>query len=162
MNSHASATKIPGVPARRPLGIVSLPVLVPPPFSCGQFAPTFTDGSSPALSRHDRINVKEVFRFAVTNFREVIEDAMTKTNLMAQSVGQVVCHQSNVRIIKAALQKCFVASTDHGVIAFVGHASIHRVHDPHGSPRCGKFGAAAFDFAVVPYEASKTHDVLAR
>lgn len=52
-----------------------------------------------------RMNGKEVFRFAVTKFREVIEDAFAKTGLSPDDVSQVVCHQSNVRIIDAAREK---------------------------------------------------------
>jgi 3-oxoacyl-[acyl-carrier-protein] synthase-3 len=48
---------------------------------------------------------REVFKFAVTKFREVIEDAMAKTGLKVDDVGQVVCHQSNARIIEAAREK---------------------------------------------------------
>ncbi len=64
-----------------------------------------SDADNPIRLGSLRMNGKEVFRFAVTKFREVIEDAMSKTNLTAESVGQVVCHQSNVRIIEAAREK---------------------------------------------------------
>ncbi len=52
-----------------------------------------------------RMNGKEVFKFAVTKFREVIEDALLKTNLSPDQVSQFVCHQSNIRIIDAAREK---------------------------------------------------------
>ncbi len=52
-----------------------------------------------------RMNGKEVFRFAVTKFKEVIEDAFTKTGLTPDDVSQVVCHQSNIRIIDSAREK---------------------------------------------------------
>ena len=52
-----------------------------------------------------RMDGKEVFRFAVTKFREVMEDALAKTGLTAETVGQIICHQSNVRIIDAAREK---------------------------------------------------------
>jgi 3-oxoacyl-[acyl-carrier-protein] synthase-3 len=48
---------------------------------------------------------REVFKFAVSKFREVIEDAMAKTGLAVEDIGQVVCHQSNARIIEAAREK---------------------------------------------------------
>ena len=48
---------------------------------------------------------REVFKFAVTKFREVIEDAMAKTGLKVDDIGQVICHQSNARIIEAAREK---------------------------------------------------------
>jgi 3-oxoacyl-[acyl-carrier-protein] synthase-3 len=52
-----------------------------------------------------RMNGKEVFRFAVTKFKEVMEDAFAKTGLTPDDVSQVICHQSNVRIIDAAREK---------------------------------------------------------
>ena len=52
-----------------------------------------------------RMNGKEVFRFAVTKFKEVIEDAFKKTNLTPADVSQVICHQSNIRIIDSAREK---------------------------------------------------------
>ncbi len=48
---------------------------------------------------------REVFKFAVSKFREVIEDAMAKTGLKVDDIGQVICHQSNARIIEAAREK---------------------------------------------------------
>lgn len=52
-----------------------------------------------------RMNGREVFRFAVTKFREVIEDALAKTGLTVDDISQFVCHQSNIRIIDAAKEK---------------------------------------------------------
>lgn len=52
-----------------------------------------------------RMHGKEVFRFAVTKFREVIEEALRATNLRPEDVSQFVCHQSNRRIIEAAMDK---------------------------------------------------------
>ncbi|MFZ9880179.1 MAG: beta-ketoacyl-ACP synthase III [Phycisphaerales bacterium] len=52
-----------------------------------------------------RMNGKEVFRFAVTKFKDVMEDAFAKTGLTPDDVSQVICHQSNVRIIDAAREK---------------------------------------------------------
>ena len=55
-----------------------------------------------------RMNGKEVFRFAVTKFKEVMEDAFSKTGLTPEDVSQVICHQSNVRIIDAAREKLHI------------------------------------------------------
>lgn len=52
-----------------------------------------------------RMNGREVYRFAVTKFREVIEDALEQTGLAIDDVSQFVCHQSNIRIINAAKEK---------------------------------------------------------
>ena len=52
-----------------------------------------------------RMNGREVYKFAVNKFRQVIEDALEKTGLKACDVAQFVCHQSNVRIIDAAKER---------------------------------------------------------
>ncbi|MCE2885198.1 MAG: ketoacyl-ACP synthase III [Planctomycetaceae bacterium] len=63
------------------------------------------DRDNPIRLGYLRMNGKEVFRFAVTKFKEVIEDAFAKTGLTPDDVSQVICHQSNVRIIDAAREK---------------------------------------------------------
>jgi len=52
-----------------------------------------------------RMHGREVFRFAVTKFREVIEEALTATKLTPAQVSQFICHQSNRRIIESAIEK---------------------------------------------------------
>jgi 3-oxoacyl-[acyl-carrier-protein] synthase-3 len=52
-----------------------------------------------------RMQGREVFKFAVNKFRETIEDALEQTGLAVDDVSQFVCHQSNARIIKAAVDK---------------------------------------------------------
>jgi 3-oxoacyl-[acyl-carrier-protein] synthase-3 len=52
-----------------------------------------------------RMNGREVYKFAVTKFQEVIKDALEKTGLTVDQVSQFVCHQSNVRIIDAAKER---------------------------------------------------------
>lgn len=52
-----------------------------------------------------RMNGREVFRFAVTKFRETVEDALAGTGLGVDQIAQFVCHQSNQRIIEAAREK---------------------------------------------------------
>jgi len=64
-----------------------------------------SDADNPIRLGKIRMNGREVFRFAVTKFREVLEDAMRHTNLTPDSVGQVICHQSNLRIIEAARER---------------------------------------------------------
>lgn len=63
------------------------------------------DRDSPIPFCKLRMEGREVFKFAVNKFREVIEDAMRKTGLKVDDIGQVICHQSNVRIIDAAREK---------------------------------------------------------
>jgi len=52
-----------------------------------------------------RMNGREVYKFAVNKFREVIEDALAQTGLTVDDVAQFVCHQSNLRIIESAMEK---------------------------------------------------------
>ena len=52
-----------------------------------------------------RMDGREVYRFAVNKFREVIEEALTSTGLAVDDVAQFICHQSNVRIIDSAKEK---------------------------------------------------------
>lgn len=52
-----------------------------------------------------RMNGREVFRFAVTKFREVIEEALQSSGLTPDDVSQFICHQSNIRIIDAAIER---------------------------------------------------------
>ncbi|MDY7108886.1 MAG: beta-ketoacyl-ACP synthase III [Planctomycetota bacterium] len=52
-----------------------------------------------------RMSGQEVFKFAVSKFREVITEGLKETGLSVDDISQFVCHQSNVRIIDAAKQK---------------------------------------------------------
>jgi 3-oxoacyl-[acyl-carrier-protein] synthase-3 len=63
------------------------------------------DRANPIRLGYLRMEGREVFKFAVTKFREVIEDAMAKTGLRNEDIGQVICHQSNLRIIEAARER---------------------------------------------------------
>jgi 3-oxoacyl-[acyl-carrier-protein] synthase-3 len=76
-----------------------------------------------------RMDGKEVFRFAVTKFREVMEDALAQTGLTAESVGQVICHQSNARIIEAAREKLGIP-----------HEKVYVNIDRYGNSSAGSVG----------------------
>lgn len=52
-----------------------------------------------------KLNGREVYKFAVTRFEELIQDAMTKCNLTVSTVKMIVPHQVNQRIIDSAVQK---------------------------------------------------------
>jgi len=52
-----------------------------------------------------RMKGREVYKFAVTKFRETIEDALAATGLGVDDIAQFVCHQSNLRIIESAKEK---------------------------------------------------------
>lgn len=51
------------------------------------------------------INGREVFKFAVSRFRELAAEALRRNNLSVDQVDLVVPHQVNARIIESALKK---------------------------------------------------------
>lgn len=64
-----------------------------------------SDQQNPIRLGYLRMQGREVFRFAVTKFREVIEEALRATRLTPADVSQFICHQSNRRIIESAVEK---------------------------------------------------------
>lgn len=52
-----------------------------------------------------KLNGRDVYKFAVTRFEELIQDAMTKCNLAPEQVAMIVPHQVNQRIIDSAIGK---------------------------------------------------------
>lgn len=52
-----------------------------------------------------QMNGREVFKFAVTRFQEVIAETLAKAGMSAEQVDMFVCHQSNARILEAAREK---------------------------------------------------------
>jgi len=52
-----------------------------------------------------RMDGREVYKFAVTKFREVIKESLDAAGLTVDDVAQFVCHQSNIRIIQSAKEK---------------------------------------------------------
>ncbi len=63
------------------------------------------DADNPIRLGNLRMNGREVYKFAVIKFREVIADALQATGLSVDQVSQFVVHQSNQRIIDAAKEK---------------------------------------------------------
>ena len=63
------------------------------------------DKDNPIRLGYLRMDGREIFKFAVSKFREVIADALEKTGLTADDISQIVCHQSNARIIENAIEK---------------------------------------------------------
>ncbi len=52
-----------------------------------------------------RMNGREVYKFAINKFRDVIDDALKATGLKVDDISQFICHQSNLRIIESAKEK---------------------------------------------------------
>ena len=57
-----------------------------------------------------KIKGREVYKFAVQRFEELIEDAMRKCELTPESIKLIVPHQVNQRIIDSAMQKLGISS----------------------------------------------------
>lgn len=51
------------------------------------------------------MNGRDVFRFAVKTFPDVIAETLEKAGVEASDVSQFVCHQSNARILEAARER---------------------------------------------------------
>ena len=52
-----------------------------------------------------QMNGKEVFKFAVTKFSQLIAETLEKAHLSADDVAMYVCHQSNARILESARER---------------------------------------------------------
>ena len=52
-----------------------------------------------------KLKGREVYKFAVTRFEELIHDAMKKCELTADQISVIIPHQSNLRIIEFAMDK---------------------------------------------------------
>ncbi|HEX8322282.1 MAG TPA: beta-ketoacyl-ACP synthase III [Tepidisphaeraceae bacterium] len=52
-----------------------------------------------------KLRGREVFKFAVSRFAELLEDAVKKTGISKDQIKLVIPHQSNLRIIEASMQK---------------------------------------------------------
>lgn len=63
------------------------------------------DENNPVRMGNLRMQGREVYKFAVTKFRDVILEALEKTSLTVDDVDQFICHQSNMRIIESAKEK---------------------------------------------------------
>lgn len=52
-----------------------------------------------------KLRGREVFKFAVGRFTEMLDDAVKKTGITKDQIKLVIPHQSNLRIIEASMQK---------------------------------------------------------
>jgi 3-oxoacyl-[acyl-carrier-protein] synthase-3 len=63
------------------------------------------DADNPIRLGHLRMNGREIYKFAVKKFGEVIEEALDATGLTVDDIKKFVVHQSNIRIIDAARER---------------------------------------------------------
>ena len=52
-----------------------------------------------------QMNGREVYKFAVSTFQEVIAETLAKAKMTCDEVDMFVCHQSNARILEAARER---------------------------------------------------------
>lgn len=52
-----------------------------------------------------QMNGREVYKFAVTTFCDLIDETLTKAGITADQVDHYVCHQSNARILESARER---------------------------------------------------------
>jgi 3-oxoacyl-[acyl-carrier-protein] synthase-3 len=64
-------------------------------------------GADPTAHQTGRMymNGREVFKFAVGTFQELIAQTLHKAGLKAENVDHFICHQSNARILEAARER---------------------------------------------------------
>jgi 3-oxoacyl-[acyl-carrier-protein] synthase-3 len=64
-------------------------------------------GADPAAHKPGLMymNGREVFKFAVTTFQDLIAETLEKAGLTADAVDHYICHQSNARILRAARER---------------------------------------------------------
>lgn len=75
-----------------------------------------------------RMRGREIYKFAVNKFCEVIYEALEETRLNVDDVSQFICHQSNARIIEGAMEKMKLpASKMHINISEYGNISAGSV-----------------------------------
>jgi 3-oxoacyl-[acyl-carrier-protein] synthase-3 len=63
-----------------------------------------------AGAQYMQIRGREVYKFAVTRFEELIDDAMRKCELKPEDIKLIVPHQVNQRIIDSAMEKLGLSS----------------------------------------------------
>ena len=61
-----------------------------------------SDKDNPIRLNNLRMNGREVYKFAIGKFQDVIREALEATGLSVDDISQFVVHQSNTRIIDAA------------------------------------------------------------
>jgi 3-oxoacyl-[acyl-carrier-protein] synthase III len=63
------------------------------------------DQTVAARNQYLKLKGREVFKFAVSKFVDLVEDGLAKANVTKDQVKLVIPHQSNQRIIEAAMDK---------------------------------------------------------
>jgi 3-oxoacyl-[acyl-carrier-protein] synthase III len=91
----------------------------------------YTDGgvSTTATVGHLKMKGREVFRHAVTNLAQVLEDVLAKAGCIAADLDWVVPHQANARILDATARKLNLPM-DRVVVTVDQHANTSAASVP--------------------------------
>jgi len=67
----------------------------------------YPTNADPATTRTRclHMNGREVYKFAVTTFCDLIQETLTKAGVSADAVDHYICHQSNARILESARER---------------------------------------------------------
>ena len=95
------------------------------------FDKLYVDGgpSATATTGHLRMEGREVFRHAVTNLAETIEETFRTTGLTAADIDWFVPHQANRRIIDATARRLGISS-DRVVMTVADHGNTSAASIP--------------------------------
>jgi 3-oxoacyl-[acyl-carrier-protein] synthase III len=89
--------------------------------------PSDVEPSEQKLGRM-HMNGREVFKFAVGTFSDLIAETLEKAGLKAEDVDHYICHQSNARILESARERFGIPSEKMYVnIDRVGNSSAGSV-----------------------------------
>ena len=91
----------------------------------------YVDGgpSSTGTVGHLRMKGREVFKHAVTNLAQVVEEALTANGLGPEAIDWVVPHQANLRILRATGRKLGIGD-DRVIVTVDRHANTSAASVP--------------------------------
>ena len=87
------------------------------------------DKDNPNVLGTLRMKGREIYKFAVSKMRLMIEEALEATGLDADQISQFICHQSNLRIIESARDKLGLP-----------HEKVYINIDKYGNSSAGSVG----------------------
>ena len=91
----------------------------------------YVDGgpSSTGTVGHLRMKGREVFKHAVTNLAQVVDEALTANGLGPEAIDWIVPHQANLRILRATGRKLGIAD-DRVIVTVDRHANTSAASVP--------------------------------
>ena len=101
----------------------------------------YTDGGpgSTGTTGHTKMEGQEVFRHAVINLAEVVDEALAANHLKPEEIDWLVPHQANQRIIDGTAKKLNM-SPERVVLTISGHANTSAASSPRALATASKDG----------------------